>query len=363
MKSVTLVDYYGSCNGEGKSIGHSPKVLLEYASLLEKEYSLDAILPDCVAEAIDAKPFVEIKRLPYQITEDANLKLSKRFYDKIKLFRNIAISLKEARGDVVWFYRTDFFLFMYIWLHGLPNMRVSKRRKYICLVYQQSFARGWRGKILNYIYERGLARFDAVLYSQKNAVPSHRRSMYIPDYFYDAERYEKYASPKKDNLVVCLGTMNVYKQLEQLVEAFRNLPQKLEIIGCFSDEERCRKLSAVATENVMIENRILPANEYYQKLSSAKYTVLPYDMRMYQGRTSGVLQEALFFQTIPIAPRQLLEENEMPGMGYQNLRDLENARFWCIREIDEDLRNQLASYPSKEKIRRNLETLLGTLVE
>ena len=51
-ETIVFIDYCGSCDGEGKAIGHSPKVLMEYADLLKDHYKLEAILPLCVHESV-----------------------------------------------------------------------------------------------------------------------------------------------------------------------------------------------------------------------------------------------------------------------------------------------------------------------
>lgn len=357
MKSVTFVDYYGNCNAEGKSVGHAPKALMEYAALLEGAYSLCAVLPKCVAAEVNQDIFTDVQILPNQIVNDSDLSLGKRIRDKFKLFSNIRIALRMAKSDCVWFYRTDFFLFFYLWLHGLP-----KGRKYICLVYQQSFAGGVLGNVLDFFYQKGLRKFDAVIYTQKNAKPKHPYTLYMPDYYYDADRYGAYSSGKKEERVVCLGTMNVYKQLEETVEVFRNLSLALDIIGPFSDEDRFEHIKASAPSNITMENRFVPTEEYYQRLSAAKYTILPYDRKQYAGRTSGVLQEALFCQTIPIAPRQLLEENEMVGIGYCELQDLKDTSKWeNTGELEVKMRDALHAYPNKDMVRKELKEMLEEL--
>ena len=45
-------------------------------------------------------------------------------------------------------------------------------------------------------------------------------------------------------------------------------------------------------------------------------------MKVYEGRTSGVLLESIFVGTIPIAPKRLLEENEVRGIGYETLDEI-----------------------------------------
>lgn len=357
MKKITLIDYYGNCDASGKSIGHSPKVLGEYSELLQGYYQMEAVLPQCIINEADGRMFDAIYRLPYQVVEEGNRGIGKRILDKLKLFVNISQALRKANGDILWFYRTDFFLFLYIFL--CPG---HKKRKMICLVYQQKFADGRLGKILNYIYLKGLQKFDGVIYTQKGMKPEHRKTFYMPDYYYDREKYSKYLDVKKEEKVVCLGTMSPYKKLEELVDVFNRNGIPLEIIGKFYDKERAERLRKNANSNIRIQNTILTEHEYYDKLAGALYTILPYDMGQYAGRTSGVLIEALFVQTFPIAPVSLLRENGVEGIGYESLQELSDTEIFKENQaVSERLRQKLHRYPLKSDIQEGITVFLKTL--
>lgn len=321
-ETIVFIDYCGSCDMEGKAIGHSPKVLSEYADLLKDSFRLEAILPLCVHEAVKTEIFAAIRNLPYQIVEEGKSGILKRVVDKYKMFRNISMANKYSNHKICWYYRTDFFLFLYYFFHRKP-----KNKTMICLLYQQKFAMGFLGKLLDFIFRKGLSKFDAVIYTQKDMKIPHPNSFYMPDYYYD-EKYEEYKGASKENKVVCLGTMNQHKELEKLVDVFNENGMELEIAGRFLDQQRYVKLKSRAKDNICIENVVLSEDEYYRKLAGAKYSILPYDMKMYEGRTSGVLLETVFVGTIPIAPAKLLEENEICGLGYDGLHELSNQLFF-----------------------------------
>lgn len=329
-ETIVFIDYCGSCDGEGKAIGHSPKVLMEYADLLKDHYKLEAILPLCVHESVKEGTFDRITNLPYQIVEEGNRGLLKRLVDKYKLFRNIGVANRYSEQKICWYYRTDFFLFLYYFFHRKPKDKIM-----ICLLYQQKFAEGIQGKTLNIIFKRGLSKFDAVIYTQKNMKIPHPKVFYMPDYYYDA-KYEPYRKIPKDDRVVCLGTMNPYKELEKLVDVFNANGMKLEIAGRFLDQQRYLDLQHRAKDNVIVENVVLSEDDYYKKLAGAKYSILPYDMKVYEGRTSGVLLESIFVGTIPIAPKRLLEENEVRGIGYDTLQELLESSFFNNIRVEKE---------------------------
>ena len=329
-ETIVFIDYCGSCDGEGRAIGHSPKVLMEYADLLKDHYKLEAILPLCVHESVKEGTFDRITNLPYQIVEEGNRGLLKRLVDKYKLFRNIGLANRYSEQKICWYYRTDFFLFLYYFFHRKPKDKIM-----ICLLYQQKFAEGILGKTLNIIFKRGLSKFDAVIYTQKNMKIPHPKVFYMPDYYYDA-KYEPYRKMPKDDKVVCLGTMNPYKELEKLVDVFNANGMKLEIAGRFLDQQRYLDLQHRAKDNVIVENVVLSEDDYYKKLAGAKYSILPYDMKVYEGRTSGVLLESIFVGTIPIAPKGMLEENEVRGIGYDTLQELLESSFFNNIRIEKE---------------------------
>lgn len=353
MSKVLLVDYYGTCDKKGRPIGHSPKVLKEYCRLLKEDFQVSAAVSPCLLN--DARGnFEQVYSLKYDIVADEVQSVFKRILDKIKLFYNIHQVLKRNEYDIIWFYRTDFFLFFYF---SLMIRRHSA--KIIGQVYQEEFAQGAMGKILNIVYHGGTSKFDGLIYTQKGMARKHSHTLYIPDYYYDEEKYGKYRSVKKENKAVCLGTMNPYKKLEELVEAFNRNGERLEIRGYFYDKERFHRLIEMKKDNIIIEDRILTEEEYYTTLASAKYSVLPYDMNQYNNRTSGILQESFFMNMIIVAPKKLLEENGMEGIGYQKIEELGDFKEMVFQQ-DLKSKSGVEEY-DKVKVQKELHAFLTTI--
>lgn len=323
MKKILMIDYYGMCDSTGQAVGHSPKVLKEYAYLIKDDYHVSVAASPCLLKGIDGG-FQNEHELRYDISTVNEQSVIKRIIDKLKLFYNIHEVLKIDGYDVYWFYKTDFFLFFFIWLRGLDK----RGKKFIAQIYQDSFGTGKVRTILNWIYHKGMLKFDGIIYTQKSMQDVHPNTLYIPDYYYDTDKYGKYQCAEKAEKVVCLGTMNPYKQLEELVNAFNENGMSLEIRGFFYDKDQYRKIMNTKKHNIIIEDRVLSEEEYYRTLAGAKYAVLPYDMQQYQCRTSGVLQECLFLDTIPIAPALLLNQNSISGMGYDSIKELSHQEFF-----------------------------------
>ena len=321
MKNVLMVDYYGTCNSEGKAIGHSPKVAQEYRELFLKTDQVDLAASPCVANAVGNAGFGRIYHLPYNIVEQDYNRLSKRVTDKFKILINIHHVFKIRKYDLLWFYRVDFFFLLYMLFAGKTD---GKR---ICLVYQLGCGHGLLGRMIDWVYNRGIRKFDGVIYTQERMKIPVAHALYMPDYWYKKEKYDRFASIPKEEKAVCLGAMNPYKKLEELVEVFNGLEYPLEIAGYFFDRDRAARLKQRVKDNIFINDRILDDVEYYEKLGSARYAVLPYDMEQYKNRTSGILLECAFLGVVPIAPDELLKENGLAGIGYASIDEIGEKIF------------------------------------
>lgn len=337
MKKILLIDYYGTCSADGKMIGHSCKVLKEYKELIEKEYMVGAALSPCLVREITSDPtnkFEQLISLKYNIIADDFVSILKRIKDKIKIFYNIHQIFKVYDYDIMWFYRTDFFLLLYFFLFDFRKKNDKEKCKIVVLIYQNSFGQGRLGKILNYFYYRGLKKVDGIISTQKGLKELGIPNICIPDYYYDIQKYKKYKTCVKINKAVCVGAMTPYKQLLPLVKAFNKNGMLLEIRGFFYDKEQYSRLMKCKKDNIFIEDVVLEEEEYYKTLAEAKYAILPYDMEQYNCRTSGVLQESLFLNTIPVAPIKLLEENGIEGLGYQLMEELGTVDFFDESKFD-----------------------------
>ena len=316
---ILMVDHNGMCNEDGNEIGHSSKVLGEYAALIQSLGNIDAAIPKCICKNVDFKYINIVHELPYNIFLENNQGIFKRIADKVKIFRNIHCVMKLTKYDLVWFYKVDFFLAIYM----LMTKRIKRESRIIGLIYQQSLDTPF-SSLINYLYKKGLNCFDGIIDTQKKATLQHTNQLYMPDYYYIPELYDKYQSMNKMAKVVCVGTMNYYKELEQLVECFNKLHYPLEVRGCFTDKRMFQRLKSMAEKNVIICDEILSVDAYYSLIGESQYTILPYNMQQYKERTSGVLYETIFLKSIPIAPSLLLEYNELEGIGYESWEQLLN---------------------------------------
>lgn len=318
-KKITMCNYYGMCDANSNVMGHTCKVTKEYNELLSGQYTVSLMASPCIVDALNGENFATVSRLPYDIRVDESFSLKKRIYDKIKLIRNLQECFCKTKDQILFFYQVDFFFFFYLALFYRQHSK-----KVYCLIFHQDFTGGSLEKLLGWFYRKALKKTDGVLYTQKGHPVEHPNTSWMPDYLYTPKRYLDYQKLKKQEKMVCLGTMNRYKQLEELVEAFSQIQYPLEIIGRFDSVERFERLKQSASGNIRIENKLLGEEEYYNIMGSAKFSILPYDMTQYQSRTSGVLLESLYVGSVPVAPGQLLRQNELPGICYESVSELKD---------------------------------------
>lgn len=352
MDKILLVDYYGTCDENGTPVGHSAKVLREYGELLNGNFEVDAAVSPCMVDEAE-NCFRNVIPLKYNINAGQTSKLIEKIKDKYKLLANIRRTLKAENYDIYWFIRTDFFLMLF-----LPFLRKGKNKKKVALIYQNRFGKGKKGALLDKIFRRGIRELQGIMYTQKSIEKIHSNMLYVPDYFYDDKKYKKYKNLPKKNKAVCLGTMNSYKLLEQLVSAFNRNGIQIDIVGFFYEKERVSKIKNIAGNNIYIEDTILSEDDYYRSLAEAKYSVLPYDMNQYQQRSSGVLLESIFLNTIVVAPEQLLKQNNVVGLGYQNIVELEEKEFF-FKQVD--MHNIRETY-DKKKISEHITGFLDEII-
>lgn len=382
---ILMCNYNCMCDHNETIVGHTLKVTREYAEMLTQDFELALIGTKCLVESLGDGAdiiFDQVDSLPYQIYVDAPFTIKRRIADKFGMFRNLKKCFEVvAPNSTLFFYQVDFFFFLYLFTHRIKD----NSNKICCLIYHQDFTGGVLAPLLRYIYKRALRKIDSVIYTQKGHSVDHPNVCWMPDYIYDEKYYSKSiadipsdsdetdaGNSEQKPLAVALGTMNRYKQLEELVEFFPADKISLRIIGRFDDVERfdglrekvfsenCESVNGKhdRTKDIQIKNCVLSDEEYYSYLSQAKYSVLPYDMNQYVNRTSGVLQESIFMDCIPIAPKELLEQNELPGVGYDEIVYISDAIKNCESETVYNEMKHIKQIYAKERVYKEVSHFL-----
>lgn len=355
---VALCNYYGMRDAEGNVVGHSGKVTREYINLLDAQMcELQLIASPCITNyvKINNVKVDTIISLPYDIYLDVPFTIKRRISDKLKLWKNIRRCF-AAKVDSLFFYQVDFFFFLYVFLHGVNGKNTN------ILLYHSDFTGGKLEPVLQFIYQMALKKIDGILYTAKNTNINHRNAVWIPDFFYSDKIYGRYRNLAKKNVFVCLGTMNRYKKIEELINLFIGTNYKLSIIGRFDDSQRYEKLVELTKnyDNINICDKVLTDDEYYGTMANSRFTILPYDMNQYINRTSGVLQEALFVGSIPISPRELLEQTGLYGIGYDSIKDIDLDSIYNSSILNEEqVATIIEEYGVENTRKKMLEMIVG----
>lgn len=311
---AAMVEYQGRCDEEGRAVGHAPKVLKEYLSMISGDFDVTVYAPDVILKEL-GQTSGNIYELPYRIVMKGHPSLGERILNKIHMFMNIDRALKQGNSEVCWFFNVEFYLFLYLVIFG------NRGKKIVVTLFYEGYNTGSLAGLKQKIFEMGQKRIYRCMAAGSGFKYKNMESVFIPDYVCDGS-YSKWRTGNKEDYVVCLGTMDRGKQLDELVKAFGSMSYRLLIFGRFYDKAWLEELKGKASENVEIRDGYPERDEYLELLGRASYAVLPYNKDNYSTQTSGVMQEAVFTGTVVLTHRDILKGNEVPGVGFLSYDEL-----------------------------------------
>lgn len=327
MKSVALIEYQGRCDTEGNAVGHGPKVLREYYDLLKDRGRLTVYAPQTVLCSADREIRGNARILPQHIVMKSGNTLFEKIANKLRMFANIRGALIHADEEILWFFNVEFYLMLYLAFFG------NRKRRIVLTMFQDGWHGGFPARIKQWIFERAQKRVECILSTGPDFRYKNTESVFMPDYPYEEALYAPYRTMEKKETAVCLGTMGAEKDIEGLVDSFTRNGYPLTVAGRFYDGERVKRLKERAGEKITIRDEYLEREEYLTLLAQASYCILPYSSRQYGTQTSGVLQEAMFLDTIPVAPEAVLTASGIPGLAVERLSELSAE---MLRDHDRD---------------------------
>lgn len=343
MNQIILADYIGHSDSSGKPMGHPIKVINETFELIKSVFYVRIAVSETHIPSIQGNE-IEIIKLKYHVCVFSTQKLS----NLIKKWANLNRIFHNQGNSIIWFVNVDFSLFLYLYLK-------KEKKVWINLCYNPlKNVSGWREKLIKAVLEDA----EKVILTNRNFVKEiPGTKIYIPDYYYNTALYDKFQKTEKQKQMVCLGTMGKEKKLEALILAMKNCPTSLIVCGNFKhDEERYQNLQKLSEGQIYLENKFIANDEYYSLIAKSQYVVLPYDMDLYDERTSGILLEAVFLHSVPIAPQKLLEYNGIIGIGYQNIDEIpsllgdEKRELEIIKSNNELLKNVFSAISMRNKL-------------
>lgn len=353
---VLMVEYQGRVDEENNALGHGPKVLNDYFGIIKNYCDVSVYAPKEILKGFTGnKEAKQVKVLPEKIIMGKDKTLAVKIKNKLGMFKNISLALKNTDAETVWFFNVEYYFFLYLFLHR----RIKKR--IVCTMFLDGYRGGIVAKIKNYIFEQGQKKLDVIIATGKQLKFKNCKYYFVPDY-YCPDELRKNDNIKKDKLAVCLGTMGKGKQLKELVTAFNKMDYPLIIAGRFYDKALLQELRDMAGKNIEIRDEYLSDDEYKSLLERATFTVLPYSPSKYDRQTSGVMQEAVFYNTIPVSYNGVLDGNGIKGIGFDSWDELnldvvtEDEMIQC-RNYYKELRND--EY-SEEKVKNFYHEIFGT---
>ncbi len=339
-KKLAMVDFWSVSDANGKPLGHGEKVGNEYYEYIKDQYFITQ--------------YVNSSLLPYIQNPNKHALNPSIGYGENKIPKIIkhfkALRAVFHMEDNIWFYVPDIYLFIFLLLFNKKNKKVAVN------VYEE-YSTNW---LKHRIFLKSLSKVDVIFVTNEELLKDIPQGILIPDYTYDEKEYTDYVSEEKEERVVCLGTMNEKKKLREAVEAFSINGYPLYIAGQFSDREKYEELISTKTPNVIIEDRYVGADEYYELLGSSKFCLIPYDATFYKNRTSGVIQESLFCDAIPISDKSILSFSHIPGIGYDEIGDLKKMDFYNLSHkcyLNEFVRIKKEKY-SREVVKKAIQAAL-----
>lgn len=308
---VRLIEYKCIVNDEGQPFGHAEKAI-EDALMVCNQLGLEA-------EVAASSNF---KTASLMLPNSLNVK-EYTYRSIFRIIQNLKAATKVTKGEEVlfWFVNVDWYLFLFLSLHRLSQKKMAT-------IYKDRYDQinGFKGKkffvgdVLYSLLDKGVKQIDLYL---ETFFASNRNldAVYLPDYIY-TPFYEKHRVKEKIERVICPGTINTQKDVKGLVDVFKQINYPLLIVGQFADRALYDELLKSKSDNITIENRRLEYDEYYRLIAESTYCITPYNMNRYTSATSGVIREAVYLGSAVIAPKALLNNMGMNGIGYEKLADL-----------------------------------------
>lgn len=304
--TVNIVDVCSRITEDGRPLGHEDKAIRQAINLI-----------DCECEVTVGKEYLKNE---YPCKTNGYLKCRNEQDNRIKkyltILQNTIISSLKNNCDVMWFIYVEELVL--ILLAVIPY-----KSKIIVTTY-----RDWEEKlnacklfkgIRFYLYRKAIKKINLLILTDSNC-KVRANSISFPDFYLEV-KYKKYISGKKEG-VVCVGLMSPSKGVLEVARAFNKSDMSIRIEGYFEDTDYYEKVLAYSNNRVIVKNTLLNYDEYMKIIGTAKYVVIPYNAKKYCNSSSGVLQETIAMNSIPIGSKSFIEYNHVSGITYENIDEI-----------------------------------------
>ena len=154
-----MVEYQGRCDENSVAVGHSPKVLADYYNIISGFTKTTVYAPRTILRSMERGSSLvkSAKVLPGYIPMKAHNSLFEKINNKLKMFNNIKLALKNSKDDTVWFFNVEFYLMLYLAFHRKPKQKI------VCTLFIEGYKGGLVAKIKQKIFEKAQKKIDVII--------------------------------------------------------------------------------------------------------------------------------------------------------------------------------------------------------
>lgn len=339
---ISLIDVTNVVDSFMQPVGHELKLLKDFPEIFDE--GIEILASKEYLSSLNKKG----KVLPFSVCSGDYKNVN------LKILCNYLKALIVSEGNIL--------LFTIVPEALLWGIALLKGRKKIVIITYEHWDNYIFNKLRNHpirrlLVKKGLQKINGCIVTNNEYKPKGKY-IRIPDYFL-TEQMQMLQKKEKKQGCVCLGEMRQGKNIDGLVKVMRNTKIPLLIAGSFQSPKMYKRVKQLQTDNIVIKNSNLSYLTYLEYLSSYKYAILPYYSKSYTGRTSGVLLEAIFLGTIPIAPESLLKENHIHGIGFQHLSEIPDLIERYEKE-DRIIENKLEKYKF-QNVKKKIQFFLNRI--
>lgn len=346
MMRVNIVDVICLVSDGNVPVGHEEKAIKQAAMLLdcEKGYTIGrSYQRSAYGGDITYNPFTVKATDPM-------------FIKYMKCIVNSIFAICRNEDDMLWFICINEAVLWTI-------LMMPKRGKYLITTYidwNQKLAKKQIGRrVRQVLLDKALGKVDLVIATNPH-YHVQGNHIHLPDFYLDRQ-YRQYIRKQKAG-VVCVGVMNESQGILEIAKAFRDSGGKIVISGYFRDEEYYQKVRRYSSELVVVENVVLSYEEYIKRIGEAKYVVIPYrDSHVH--KTSGVLQETIALNSIPVSFPAFLAYNNAQGITFERYAEIP-ARIKAYETGGQTVQNDWRAYDYdlvKKKYGQKISELMNTV--
>lgn len=324
MKRLVIADIT-SLNKNGQVFGHFDKVARMYKSILKKEFEV-VIAGGPIYSTIDLDTIM----LKYDNDVSLMNTIVQRMIVKLKEVLNGILLLKQKNNDIIIFqaYSIKSILIALFFL---------KDKKDIYLI---QYKNELNSKITRALYKLVNKKITGIICPNESVgISYNKRYLVVPDYICTQDIVIETNDKKYD--LGMFGIMSEGKDVEDIVNTFKNTNYKIMIAGYFSDISRYNELVNKKSENIQIINKYLSDTEYNEYIKNSKYVILPYK-DYYKSATSGVIFDVLF-NYVPVITKaydtfKIIKDYDIGILYNSTLKEIEEKNI-----LDEKLYNNYIS--------------------